>query len=152
VSTATALGIVLLALVVLNLAARGWRARRRALSARMDGGEPTLRHRTGVSARIFVDKTVRGGPKAGGINQDSATLVLSAQRLIVASQWGRVLMINGDRPGDLRWVGPGRMVVEGLHPNGRARCRVELILADVDTWLDACSALPGATIVRPPRR
>jgi hypothetical protein len=149
VSTATALAIVLLALVGFNLAVRAWRSRRRSLASRLDAAEPELRRREGVSARIFVDKTLRGGPKSGGFNQDNATVVLSAQRLIVASQWGRVLTITHDRPGDLRWVGPGRMVIEGQHPSGRAQTRVELILSDVDEWLDACGSLPGARVVRP---
>ena len=148
-STFAALAVVLGALVTVNLLARGLRSRRRAQAAVLPPGEVPLRRADGVPARLFTDARVAGGPKPGGYSQGPAILLLTAQRVLLATEWGRALEITGDHPGDLRWTGPGRVVLEGLHPSGRARVRAELLLRDEDAWLDAARRVPGATVHRP---
>jgi hypothetical protein len=148
-STFTALVLVLGALVGVNLIARWLRARRRDQAAVLPPGEPLLRRADGVSARLFTDAQVAGGPKPGGYSQGAASLLLTERRLVLATEWGRAIEINAEQPGELRWTGPTRVVVEGSHPSGRARVRAELILKDDRAWLDAAAAVPGATVQRP---
>jgi len=142
--------VVLGALVGVNLVARALRSRRRDRAAVLPPGEPGVRRADRVPARIFIDARVAGGPKPGGYSQGQVTLVLSARRLVLASEWGRALEVRADLPGELRWTGPRRVVVEGTHPSGRARVRAELILDEEDAWLDAAARLPGATVRRRP--
>lgn len=148
-STLTALAIVLGALVGVNLLARWIRSRRRDKAAVLPPGEAPLRTAEGVSARLFTDAQVAGGPKPGGYSQGDATLLLTARRLVLATEWGRAIEINADQPGELRWTGPTRVVLEGSHPSGRAKVRAELILKDDQAWLDAAEQVPGATVQRP---
>lgn len=148
-STFTALAIVLGALIGVNLFARWWRARRRTRAAVLPPGEPALLRADGVSARLFTDVQVAGGPKPGGYSQGAVTLLITQRRLVLATEWGRALEITSENPGELRWTGPTRVVLEGLHPSGRAKVRAELILRDDDVWLEAARSVPGASVQRP---
>lgn len=148
-STFTALAIVLGALVGVNLFARWLRARRRTAAAVLPPGEQALRRADGVSARLYTDAQVAGGPKPGGYSQGAATLLLTPRRIVLATEWGRALEITAEQPGELRWTGPTRIVLEGAHPSGRAKVRAELILRDDEAWLEAARSVPGATVHRP---
>lgn len=151
-NTLLAVAIVVGGVVVVNLVARALRNRRRAQAAALPDGEAAIRRVDGVSLRLFVDRTLPGGPKAGGVSNAQCTLVLTAQRFLISSDWGRVVEIRADLPGEIRWTGPGRVVVEASHPSGRARARAELLLKDGDAWLDALTACPGATVQKAPTR
>jgi len=142
--------LVLAALLGVNLVARAVRSRRRARAAVLPPGEAALRRVEQVPARIFIDGRVAGGPKPGGYSQGLGTLVLTARRVVLASEWGRVLEVREDLPGELRWAGPRRIVVEGSHPSGRARVRAELILDKEGAFLDEVADVPGATVHRRP--
>ncbi len=150
-STLLAVAVVVGGVVVVNLVARVLRARRRDRAALLPAAEPVLRRADGVSLRLFVDRTLPGGPKANGVSHARATLVLSEQRFLISSDWGRILEIHADLPGEARWTGPGRVVVEASHPSGRARARAELLLRDADAWLEALAACPGTTVQPAPR-
>lgn len=143
--------LVLGALIAVNLASRWLRIRRRSKAAVLPPGEPSLRRTERVSTRLFTDARIAGGPRPGGYSQGHVTLVLTARRLLVASEWGRALEIRDDLPGEVRWTGPRRVVIEGSHPSGRARVRAEMVLDEEDAWLAAIRGLPGATVTRPPR-
>lgn len=137
VSFLIAIGI----LIVINAASR-WRANaRRARAAHLPPGDAVVRRADRVQTRIFVDKTMPSGPKAGGISRDPATLLLGTHHLVLSTGHGRILEIGPDRPGEARCVGPKRLVIEGAHPSGRAQLRVELLLDDAEGWAAAITAL-----------
>ena len=93
-----------------------------------------------MGGRIFADRSLPGGLKAGTINRVQATLVLSDQRLLVCTRHGRVLELTPEHPGEARCVGPKRVVLEGAHPSGRARLRVELVLDAGEAWVEQVRA------------
>jgi hypothetical protein len=128
-------------LIAINVAARAVRSRRRNRSANLPAGETIEKRLDGVSARIFADRTVPQGPKSGGISRDPATLILGQRRFLVCTGHGRILEIGPDRPGVARCVGPRRLAIEGQHPSGRAKLRVELILDDAEGWATSIAAL-----------
>ena len=127
-------------LICVNLVWRGVGNRRRARAAALPEGEAPLRQQSGVGGRIFADRSLPGGLKAGTINRVQATLVLSDQRLLVCTRHGRVLELTPERPGEARCVGPKRVVLEGAHPSGRARLRVELVLDAGEAWVEQVRA------------
>jgi len=136
--------IAIAVLIAINGVSR-WRANaRRARAAHLPPGEPVVRRADRVQARIFVDRSLPSGPKSGGISRDPATLLLGGRHLVLSTGHGRILEIGPDRPGEARCVGPKRLVIEGAHPSGRARLRVELLIADAEGWAAAISALPAA--------
>jgi hypothetical protein len=75
-------------------------------------------------------------------------MVLSEQRLILATGHGRVLEISAERPGSVRCTGPRRLVIEGQHPSGRAEVRAEMAIDDAEGWQQAAEALQASTTRR----
>lgn len=136
-----AFGIALGLLALLKGGVELARGRRRQRAASLPEGEAAVRRAERVPTRIFVDQTLPGGLKAGGINRDPATLLLSGQRFLVSTGFGRVVEIGPDRAGEAKCVGPRRLVIEGSHPSGRARLRVECLVDDAEGWAAAVSAL-----------
>ncbi len=134
-------GIVLGGLIGLNLALRAQRNWRRSGGATLPSGEPQLRAAAGLSARLFTDKSLSSGFQPGGGTRGKADLVMSGQRLVLATGHGRVLEIRPDLPGQVRFAGPRRLVVEGLHPSGRARVRAELVVDDAEGWAEAARSV-----------
>ena len=125
-----------------------WRKSRRTRGAQLDGGEAVVRELDDVSVRLYVNRSVPGGPRAPG-GRDRARVVLSERRLLIATGHGRVLELGEERPGSVRCTGPRRLVVEGQHPSGRAEVRVEMTVDDAERWPAAACETLGEGVVRP---
>ena len=139
----TALGVLAL-LVALNFSFRVIRNQRRARAAAIPAGAAPRREARKIPSRVFVDKDIPGGPRAGGINRDPADLILTSDELLVATGLGLVLRIDRSRGGSARTTGPRRLVVEGLHPQSGVKVRAELLLDDAEGWAQDISGLAHA--------
>jgi hypothetical protein len=142
--------IVFGALIAVATVFNAWRKSRRKRGSALPDGEAVARMVEDVAVRLYVNVTIPGGPRAPG-GRDRAQLVLSDQRLILATGHGRVLEIDAERPGSVRCTGPRRLVVEGQHPTGRAEVRAELAVDDAEGWQAAASALSGVSVGKLPK-
>jgi len=132
--------ILFAALVVVGGLIHSWRKLRRDRAAHLPDGEVVLRDADQVSVRLYVNRSIPGGPSAPG-GRDRARIVLSDKRLLVCTGHGRVLEINAEQAGSVRCTGPRRLVIEGMHPSGRADVRAELAVDDSEGWQEAASQL-----------
>lgn len=119
-------------------------ARRRRLGSVPPSGASVLREARSVPVRLFVERSVPGGPRGGGINRSPADLVLTEQELVVSTGKGRVLLINAGRQGKALSTGPQRLVLEGLHPARDVKVRAELLVEDPAPWVAGVAALRAA--------
>ncbi len=133
--------IVFGGVVGLNLGLRMWRSQRRRGAATLPAGEAAVRRVGGLSVRLHTDRSLPGGLQAGGGTRGTGELVLSSRRLVLATGHGRVIEIHREQPGEVRFAGPRRLVVEGLHPSGKARVRAELVVDDAEGWAAAAQEL-----------
>lgn len=140
--TLLSLFLVLGSLVAVATVFQAWRKSRRTRGAALPDGETILREVEEAAVRLYVNQSIPGGPRAPG-GRDRARLVLSSERLILATGHGRVIEVRADRPGKVRCTGPRRLVVEGMHPSGRADVRAELAVDDAEGWQSAAAALTG---------
>lgn len=136
-----ALLLMMAALVLMTGAVRLWRWRRRRSAVRLPEETAVLREARDLPVRIFVDRTIAGGPKAGGMTRGRGHLVLTADRFILATGHGRLLDLTARAPGIARCTGPRRLVVEGVHPSGRAQVRAEILVDDAEGWVRAAAHL-----------
>ena len=113
------------------------RRRRRAAAVRLPEDAVILREAKEVPVRLWVDRSIAGGPSADGINRGAGHMVLTEHSFVLATWQGRVLEVAVDHPGEARCVGPRQLVIEGLHPTGRARVRAEIIVDDAADWAAA---------------
>ncbi len=126
----------------------GYSRRRRRERASAIPDALVVRMARGVSARVFVDKDLIDGPKAGVINSGPADLVLCADRLIVATRHGRILEL-APGAGSVRCTGPRRLVIEGERPrkDGPMKVRIEALVDEAERWAELARArlqLPAA--------
>jgi hypothetical protein len=136
--------IVLSGFVLAALAMKWFRRRSRAASVRLKGHPPT-REAVDIPVRLTVDNTAPGGLRAGRDYRGAGHIALAGQRLLLATDQGRVLEVSTSQPAQVRAPGPRMMIIEGLHPSGRARVRVELVIDDEQGWLqDIKSLMPGS--------
>jgi hypothetical protein len=126
------------ALVVVGGLLHGYRKLRRDRGARIPDGEQVVLEVDRVSVRLYVNRSIPGGPSAPG-GRDRARLVLTQERLLLCTGHGRVVEINSEQGGSVRSTGPGRLVIEGMHPSGRADVRAELTVQNAEQW-QACAA------------
>jgi len=132
--------IVFGALTVVAALFNAWRKSRRNRGASLPDGEVVVREVEEAAVRLYVNTSIPGGPKAPG-GRDRGRLVMSHQRMVLATGHGRVLEISADRPGSVRCTGPRRLVIEGRHPSGRADVRAELAVDDAEGWQAAAAVL-----------
>lgn len=125
--------IVFAGLVLIGLVARYARRYTRA-SAVVVEGQTTLKEAVDVSVRLVVDANVPGGLRAGTSYRSEGHLRLMRDCLVLATNHGRVLELTLEQTGTVRAPGPRMMILEGMHPSGRARVRAELILDDESGW------------------
>lgn len=137
--------LVFVGLMVVAGVFQAYRAHQRQRGSQLASGESEVRLADGVSVRLYVDRSILGGPRAPG-GRDRARVVLSNRRLLLATGHGRVVEIAHDRPGSVRCVGPRRLVIEGDHPTGRARVRAELVVDDAEGWQADAQRLVAARI------
>ena len=138
---AAAIAVVVGGVLALGLLGALLRAWRRKSAARLPDGVVALREAIDVPTRLFVDRTVPGGPKAGVINRRAAWLVLAADRFVLATYDGRVLDLHPGVQATARCTGPRRLVIMGRTAAGRVSLRAELLVADAEAWADAITAL-----------
>ena len=113
-------------------------ARRRGRAAAVDpDGQPVLLDAVDVSVRLVVDSNAPGGLRAGTNYRSEGHLRLTPERLILATNHGRVLEMTASAAGRARAPGPRMMILEGAHPSGRANVRAELVIDDEATWLSS---------------
>lgn len=145
--TLLSITIVFAALVAVGTVFNAWRRSRRLRGSVLPDGETVVREVEECAVRLFLNRSIPGGPRAPG-GRDRARLVLSEARLILSTGHGRVLEITADRPGSVRCTGPRRLVIEGQHPTGRADVRAELAVADAEAWQSDAEALSGVQNAR----
>ncbi len=141
------IGFLIVALSVLCLGVLSAVARkRRRVQASSIPDAHVLRAARKLPARVFVERSVLGGPQAGRTNRGQADLVLTEGRLLVATHQGRVLELTRDRPGSVRCTGPRRLVIEGsrLQKEGEVLVRVELICQEAEDWAQVAAEHLGA--------
>lgn len=137
--------LIVAAAVLAGLLVRAWRWRKRQRGTRLPHEAAPEREARRLPGRLFVETTIVGGPKAGGFTRVLADLVIgpsglmgldgTGQRvLLAATQHGRVLQIDPARPGRGFCTGPGRLVLEGMHPSGLSRVRLEVMVDDAEAW------------------
>ena len=115
--------------------------RRRSRAAAVDTrGQPVLREAVDISVRLVVDHNAPGGLRAGTNYRSEGHLLLTPQRLILATNHGRVLELTPENVGRARAPGPRMMILEGPHPSGRANVRAELVLDNERDWLSTIQA------------
>jgi hypothetical protein len=127
------------------------RAQGRARSAAFPGrGNAALRTARGVRARLLTDAALPG-LRADVAHRLLVDLVLAAEGFRVGSHLGCLLATSADQKVVARCVGPRRLVVEGVHPSGRARLRLELAIDEPEVWAAALvGAAPTGSSLRSP--
>lgn len=133
--------ILLLSGLAAGASVRTLRARRRLRATQLPDGGPPSREARDLPVRLYVERTVVGGPQSGGINRGRADLVLGRGCLLVGTHHGRVLQIDAEHPGSASCTGPRRLVLEGQHPSGITRTRLEIMVDDANVWAAAIQAL-----------
>ena len=128
--------LIVLGSIILGSALISYSRKRRREHASDVPEHLVMKMARGVSSRVFVGEDVLDGPKAGVINRSPADLILTADRLIVATRHGRVLEIKANGDGAVRCTGPRRLVIEGtrLRKSGKMPVRVELIVDEAEEW------------------
>jgi hypothetical protein len=122
--------LVFVAAIGLGFALQLSRKRARAEATRIEG-EPVVLETRGVTARVFVDQTMLAGPQAGKVNRAPADLILTPERLLVATHQGRLLELKKGSGGSVRCTGPGRLVLEGRKPRAKAEMKIRVeVLTD----------------------
>lgn len=97
-----------------------------------------------LPGRLTLERSVVGGPRGGGwINRGPVDLVLTDRQLIAATWHGRVLVIDREHPGRVSNTGPSRLVLEGEHPSGETRVRLEILAEDAQGWVHDVQKLGG---------
>lgn len=137
------LAVMMCAALAAGLVVQRLRRWQREAAARLGPDEQIRVALRGVPARLFVDTTVTGGPERGAINRTRADLTLGDQTFVLATHHGRVLQIDATHPGSASSTGPRRLVVEGTHPSGITRVRVELLVDEPERWVREIGALAG---------
>ena len=117
-----------------------WSRRRSRAAAVRIAGQPMLRQARDVSVQLTVDGTAPRGLRAGQRYRSPGHLLLAGDRLVLATNQGRVLELSAEKPGTLRTPGPRMMIIEGEHPSGRARVRAELVIDKEQEWAAAVRA------------
>lgn len=118
-----------------------FQGRKRAAGLVSPSGSKVQRRAQRVATRLFVEKDLSGGPRAGGINRNPADVVLTERELIVSTGAGAVLIIDGARPGTAKATGPKRLIVEGRHPLRDVNVRAELLVEEPEAWAAGVAAL-----------
>ncbi len=119
---------------------RIFRRRSRAAAVRIKGHTPR-RQAVDVAVRLTCDAAAPGGLRPGRDYRGLGHMVISGSRFALATDQGRVLEISEALPGQVRAPGPRMLIVEGSHPSGRARVRVELVVDAEQAWSDEIQAL-----------
>ncbi len=104
-------------------------------------GERLRRQARGVTARINCDQRLAPGLRTNATNQRQILVVLTNQRLALATWRGVLVDIN---PGDALRVsttGPKRLVIEGLRQarsksTMAAQVRIELLVEETEAWVE----------------
>ncbi len=137
--------IVVVSVLGLGVFSTMLRKRRRVRAADVPDAH-LLRAARKLPARVFIERSVLGGPQAGRTNRGQADLVLTNGRLLVATHQGRVLELTPERPGSVRCTGPRRLVIEGgrLLKEGELKVRVELICDEAEAWAQLAAEHLGA--------
>ena len=104
-------------------------------------GQSAVREAMDVPVRLTVDNNAPGGLRPGRDYRGNGHLVLLSDRLILATDQGRVLEVSASQPGNIRAPGPRMIIIEGSHPSGRARVRVEMVIDDEQAWVKSVEAL-----------
>jgi len=139
-----ALAIVVGALVLGGAVLRGlsWFTRYRAVRTVAAGD--IRRAARGVSLRMLVHgRTALPGMNPRRANRTAGDLVLTDDRLLVASGRGTLVDLRRDRGRKLtsaRCPGPGKLVIEGDSPGPRGQVglfRIEVMLPDAPAWAEA---------------
>ncbi len=133
ISAALVFGFVILGSIALGQFRK--RVRRRAV--RPAEGEAVLLTASGLSARVFVDRDLLAGPRAGAINRSRVDLLLSQNRLLAATHHGRLLELTEQSGGSVRNTGPDRLVIEGQRPGKGAKVRIEVLCDRAEEWARA---------------
>ncbi len=136
--------ILVLAMVFAGAVVKATRARQRLRATQLNPGQSPRRVARAVYGRLYVESSIVGGPRAGGFVRAQTDLVLTDRGLLAATHHGRVLEIDAEHPGRASCTGPGRLVLEGAHPSGSTRVRLEVMVEDADGWAAAISALSRA--------
>ena len=84
---------------------------RRRLSTRLKSHEKVLRELDFISLKVMSNKTLSMGPVAGQALQTTGRMVLTDERLLVATNQGRMLELSDNNLGRARAVGPRRLVL-----------------------------------------
>ena len=108
----------------------------RRLSTRLKSSETILRELDFISLKVMSNKTLSMGPVAGQAMQTTGRMVLTDERLLVATNQGRMLELSEDNLGRARAVGPRRLVILGKHPAGKADLRFEMVVEQEGIWAE----------------
>lgn len=139
--------IVITATIALGGAVTWTRRVRRHEATRLGADESVLRLARGVTARLYVEEDVLGGPEAGVANLMPADLLLTPRRLVIGTHQGKMLEITPGTEASVRMTGPRRLVIEGSRPrmSGPLRVRAELLLDEPEAWVAAAHEHLGTT-------
>lgn len=113
----------------------------REAAARLDPGEAVRLSAAGLPARLTVARSLTGGPVDGAVHPTRADLALGERTFVLATHHGRMVQIDAAHPGSAVTTGPRRLVIEGEHPSGFTRVRVELLVDAPEAWVEGVTAL-----------
>ena len=106
----------------------------------------------GISIHILADKSVNSMVQAGRPIRSEGRLVISTSRVLLASSQGRVLEISKEHAGSVKALGGKRLILLGMHPTGKARMRVELVIEDEAIWEQRITSLLNRIVVEKEER
>ncbi|MED5369456.1 MAG: hypothetical protein VX899_00455 [Myxococcota bacterium] len=146
--------VVLICAALASAGLRFGRKQKRRQAAALSKGETPVLQQLDVPARVYVDRTLLGGPVAGKINHLDTDILLTEGRLVVATHQGRLLEVLPGKDGSVRCTGPGRLVIEGMRPSAKEDIlvRVEALVPTADQWAARAKELLGTRTSAVPTR
>jgi hypothetical protein len=121
---------------------------RRMAQVTMRKGERQLRQVRGITARINSDQALAPGLRTNVTNQRQVVVVLTDQRLAVATWRGVLADVAAGDNVRVTAPGPKRLVIEGeRQPRSKgaraAQLRLELLLDQPERWVKQIETLLG---------
>ena len=116
----------------------------REAAARLDPDEVVQLRASALPARLTVERSLTTfDPPLQSWERSAEGVYVGARTFALSTHHGRMLQIDAAHPGSAVTTGPRRLVVEGEHPSGFTRVRVELLVDAPERWVEGICALLG---------
>ena len=123
--------VVLLCAHFCTIQYQQWRCRK---ATELQENEHIQLEQDRVSMHVRCDDTISSLLTEGLSFRCEGRIVLTNQRLLLGSSFGRLLEFSVAHPGSIRAMGPRRLLMYGLHPTQKGSLRIELVIDDEQQW------------------